>query len=181
MTSLLHLKTTNSTGPIRPSRRQDFTRTHFTGVNMLILAQKPMAGVVLQIQEELDQVTWRRHEQRTWGNKEGTEDSARPVRAITLICMYRTKPLSSVTTRLAMIITVLLWGWVPPCNRNPKGLYMTSHIVALGTVVNPPSSPLTDSYDLKAEQHHPWAKCSVSETRMHSKHSLLPWQSHTQF
>lgn len=45
---------------------------------------------------------------------------------------------------------------------------MASHVAALGTVVNPPPSLLTDSYDVTAEQHHAWAKCSVSETRMHS-------------
>ena len=44
MTSLLCLKTTNSTGPKRPSQRQDIPRMHFTGVNMLILAQQPMAA-----------------------------------------------------------------------------------------------------------------------------------------
>lgn len=38
MTSLLHLKTANSTGSIRPSQRQEIPRMHFTGVNMLILA-----------------------------------------------------------------------------------------------------------------------------------------------
>lgn len=43
MTSLLHLKTASSTGPIRPSQRQDIPRMHFTGGNMLILAQQPMA------------------------------------------------------------------------------------------------------------------------------------------
>lgn len=43
MTSLLHLKTANCTGPIRPSQRKDIPRMHFTGVNMLILAQQPMA------------------------------------------------------------------------------------------------------------------------------------------
>lgn len=42
MTSLPLLKTENSTGPIRLSQRQDIPRMHFTGVNMLILAQQPM-------------------------------------------------------------------------------------------------------------------------------------------
>lgn len=44
MTSLPHLKTTNSSGPIRPSQRRDIPRMHFTGVNMLILALQPMAA-----------------------------------------------------------------------------------------------------------------------------------------
>lgn len=44
---------------------------HFTGVNMLILARRAngSSGVVLQIHEEPDQVTWRRHGQRTCGNE----------------------------------------------------------------------------------------------------------------
>lgn len=44
MTSLLLLKTENSTGPIRPSQRHDIPRMHFTGVNMLILARQPMTA-----------------------------------------------------------------------------------------------------------------------------------------
>lgn len=43
MTSLLLLKTENSTGPIRQSQRHNIPRMHFTGVNMLILAPQPMA------------------------------------------------------------------------------------------------------------------------------------------
>lgn len=52
MTSLLHLRTTNGTDPIRPSQREeDIPRMHFTGVNMLILAQHPMSSGVLHMQE----------------------------------------------------------------------------------------------------------------------------------
>lgn len=43
MTSSLHLKTTYSSVSIRPSQREDIPRMHFTGVNMLILAQHPEA------------------------------------------------------------------------------------------------------------------------------------------
>lgn len=84
MTSLLHLKTENSTGPIRPSQRQDIPRMHFTGVNMLILAQQPMAVQELcyRYRRGLDRVTWRRHEQPTCSNKERTEDTTGSVRPI---------------------------------------------------------------------------------------------------
>lgn len=57
---------------------------HFTGVNMLILAQQPMVVQELcsRYRRGLDQVTWRRHEQHTCSNKEGTEDSTGPVTPI---------------------------------------------------------------------------------------------------
>ncbi len=189
MTSLPHLKTTNSTGPIRPSQRQDIPRMHFTGVNMLILAQQPMAVQELcsRYRRGLDQVTWRRHEQHTCSNKEGTEDSTGPVGPI-YHHMYVLKQAPSLSYHTIddhkhwSCDCITRW-WVPAGNMNPEGLwgFMTSHIGALGTVVNPPSSPWQTSYDLKAQQHHPWAKCTVSEMRVYPKPSPVPWQFHTQF
>lgn len=158
MTSLLHLKAANSTGPIRPSQRQDIPRMHFTGVNTPILAQQPMAVQELcsRSRRALDQVTQRRHEQPTCSNKERTEDTTGPVRPI---YHHNQAPFLSehstgtISTDSCDCITLWGWWWVPTCNRTPKGLAV---IVA----------PLTDSYVLKTERHHPWAKSTVTENEI---------------
>ncbi|KAK1877910.1 Ankyrin repeat domain containing protein 61 [Dissostichus eleginoides] len=105
MTSLLHLKTTNSTGPIRPSQSEDIPRMHFTRVNMLILAQQPIAveelcsrygrsWFVSPPRNPIQLLPYLEHNSSTVRAVIKSEDSTGPVKHIHhSYSMYKTKPL----------------------------------------------------------------------------------------